>query len=356
MASSEEKCIAFLWSGLPDYAARLIGAYVNGNTCKVLVIATPPSVPIHGMEQSLGQKIHWIENNSIDVSWQSLGCKIPDLVFQGGWARPGFDILAAQARERGAKIILMNDQDWTGSFVQRVVDPMRHRFKYHKRFDGVFTAGRLGVRYHTMMGYDPKIIFSGLYGADPSLFGGGRKLTTRPKTFLFVGQLIERKNILALTQAFLNMSSDCPEWTLRICGDGALRSELPEHPKIQIEGFVQPEALSMVLQSSRCLVLPSFQEHWGLVVHEAALSGCALALSNRIGSRQDLCGEKNAVLFSPQHPESLESALRSIASWNDGRWDQAEIESRQLATGFGPDQFRKSVEKFVDLSASQRAF
>jgi glycosyltransferase involved in cell wall biosynthesis len=343
-----------MWSGLPDYGARLIKGFIDLNLCKVTVIATLPNVPIEGMESSLGQKVKWVTGGARDVDWPSLGVSRPDVVFQGGWAEPAFNQLARTARAKGTKVVLMIDHDWTGSLRQKFVDPIRHWLFLRRRFDAILTTGQLGLKFCLAMGYPLENIGTGLYGADPNLFNGGTSLRLRPKTFLFVGQLIKRKKVLPLAHAFLNIADDCPEWSLRICGSGELRSQLPTHPRIQVEGFVQPRELANLLRESRCLVLPSYREHWGLVVHEAALSGCALALSNRIGSRDDLAGVANAVIFEPSDEKAMALALRKIATWSDSAWLKAEAESRRLAEGFGPQQFGAAVQSLVEKTTGKQ--
>jgi glycosyltransferase involved in cell wall biosynthesis len=345
--------VAFLWSGLPDYGARQLRAFIDSCDSEVSVIATKPKVPIAGMEKSLGQKIHWLDDSEQSVTWPTLGLGIPAIIFQGGWAKPQFNLLASAARNKGARVILMNDQDWTGGFVQRFVDPLRHRLKYLHRFDGALTTGQLGTRYCTAMGFPPARVLHGLYGSDPSLFKNGAALQQREKKLLFIGQLVERKNVLALARAFLRLANDFPEWILQICGSGVLKDQLPVHRSIQTQDFVQPTQLTHILRESRCLVLPSFVEHWGLVVHEATLSGCALALSKTIGSRMDLASHQNAVFFSPHNEREIENSLREILSWNDLQWQGAQEQSLRLAASFGPRVFAESVQKLIDLTLAR---
>ena len=335
--------VVFMWAGLPDYGARLISAFIKSGTADVQVIATRPAVPIRGMEQSLGQAVHWIDD-VVQASWQGLGLGVPDVVFQGGWAQSSFNALATEARQQGAKIVLMNDQNWQGGLRQYVMDPLRYRLKYLKLFDAVFVPGKSGARYARAIGFQASRVVTGLYGADPVVFHGGAALTKRPKNFLFVGQLIARKNILNLVQAFSTMAADFPDWTLNICGSGELQTQISDHRQINVQGFVQPAELAEKLRESRCLVLPSLEEHWGLVVHEAACCGCALALSSAVGSKNDLMAE----IFDPRDVKSMEKVLRRIAAWSVGEWQSVEITSRQAALQFGPAQFVHSAQQLVD--------
>ncbi|MEY4403905.1 MAG: hypothetical protein RIR91_1940, partial [Verrucomicrobiota bacterium] len=60
--------VAFSWQGLPQYAARQLRPAIArlGQPCAV--VGTRPAVPIQGMEESLGQPIHWVESSQ-SVRW-----------------------------------------------------------------------------------------------------------------------------------------------------------------------------------------------------------------------------------------------------------------------------------------------
>ena len=340
--------LAFAWSGLPDYAARCIRAVIDRRGGGVTVIGTRPRVPIEGMEASLGQSVHWVDGHDRSITWHRFGMTPPKVFIQGGHFLPAFNALGRQARLAGACVVLASDQNWTGSWRQRFVDPIRARLMSKPRFDGVFVAGNSGERYYRGMSFPKEAIVQGMYGADPIIFNEGPPLRDRPKQLIFVGQFIQRKNVVALTKAFVRFSMDYPDWMLRICGSGEMRDLLPTHAGIQVEDFVQPPQLAALLRESRCLVLPSLREHWGLVVHEAALSGCALALTDVVGAAADLARAENAALFPPGDETAIEHALRTIATWNRVQWDQAETVSRALARKFGPERFADAVDQIVD--------
>jgi glycosyltransferase involved in cell wall biosynthesis len=348
MGSNLQRKVVFMWSGLPDYAARSISEFIKSSNFKVHVIATRPQVPIEGMEKSLGQPVIWINGYDKKLSWQKLSLERPEIVFQGGWAHPAFNRLAGEARNSGAKTILMNDQNWIGGLRHSFFEPLRYKLFHRKKFDGTFVPGKSGRRFAQALGFGKDRIVEGLYGADAEIFTAGQSLGPREKRFIFVGQLIPRKNILLLVEAFISLAHEFPQWSLDIVGSGPLGEHIPKHPKISVQGFLQPAALARELQKSRCLVLPSHEEHWGLVVHEAALCGCALALSTAIGSADDLATPENSVLFASKDREALSSALRNIASWTEHKWQQTEQTSGALARKFGPRLFAKSAQTLIE--------
>lgn len=341
--------LGFLWSGFPDYAARCVRRVIDRGKYSVSVLGTRPSVPIKGTELSLGQSVTWVDPTARPVSWEELGLTLPDIVFQGGYYIPAFNALRKQCRQAGGNAVLMSDQNWHGALRQHTIDRLRHRLFIRGNFDSIFVPGASGIEFSRRMGYPADRRVAGMYGADCSLFHGGPPLDQRPKSFIFVGQFIARKNCLGLARAFLRFVTNHPDWRLRMCGAGAQRHEIPDHPSILVEDFVQPRQLAEILRGTRCLVLPSLDEHWGLVVHEAALSGCALALSDVVGAGVDLVTAKNGVLFRPGNETQIEEALRRIAGWDSVQWRTAEAASLQRARQFGPEPFADAVERIVEM-------
>jgi glycosyltransferase involved in cell wall biosynthesis len=204
-------------------------------------------------------------------------------------------------------------------------------------------------------GFPDSKVVEGLNGADPGLFFGGPPLNLRPKTFLFVGQLIPRKDVLTLARVFLQFNAAQPGWTLRICGSGELRALIPSHDAIIVEDFVQPEDLVARYHQSRFLVLPSLVEAWGLVVHEAALCGCGLILSDAIGSIDDLSNSKNCISFKAGNEDDLYRALVAASKFDEIRLVEAEAASRELSLRFGPERFARAANGLVKKFTGEKS-
>jgi len=338
--------IAFAWPGLPDYAARCIRAVID-RQIHVTVIGTRPEVPIEGMEASLGQQVRWIDGHDIPLTFEKLGLDPPEIFFCGGYAVPAMRSLTADCNERGIPVILLSDNYLHGSLMSRAAVALRHRLILRRRYSGIFVPGEAGRAYALAMGYRPAQIRTGLYSADPTLFHDGPPLCDRRKRFLFVGSFIDRKNVLVLTEAFIRFAQSHPDWELCLCGSGPLKARIPEFDRILVHDFVQPHQLAEMMQEARCLVLPSLKEHFGLVVHEAALSGCALALSDAVGAGADLATADNAIVFHNGDTAAIQRTLDKMAGWSDAQWRRAERNSVDLAARISPGHFANSIEAFV---------
>ncbi len=338
--------IAFSWRGLPFYAACLLSRAIQtlGEDCDV--IGTPPSVPVKGMEQALSSPICWIDHEK-PTRWANHGLDIPKIFFQSGWGYPAINSLGDEVHRNGGRVIGMSDTNWRGDFRQIVLGTLAFRMRLRSKFDVMLVPGSEGRRLMRLYGFADDDIYEGMYGANPDVFAGGQPLTSRPKEFLYVGQFVERKNILRLARVFIRFAEQRPDWQLRLCGSGDLRDQIPQHPNIIVQDFLQADKLSALFRNARIFVLPSLIEAWGLVVHEAALSGCALLLSDKIGSASDLAGKNNALSFVATDDESLLSALHKAAAMNDNQLEAAGSESRALACKFGPERFAHEVASIV---------
>jgi len=336
---------AFSWHGLPQYAARQLAAASAelGQDCPV--VGSRAQVPIQGVEAALGRPVHWVEA-SHPTTWRELGLDVPRVFFQSGWAYPAFNSLGDEVRAAGGKVCLLMDNNWRGDLRQLVGAPW-FRLCQRRKFAAVLVPGKSGRRLARWYGMPDEKIFEGMYGADPRLFFNGPPLIERPRRILFVGQYIERKGCVPLAQAFAAVAARLPGWELCMYGSGPLQSAIPAHPAIKVMGFVQPEQLGELYRQARVFALPSNSEAWGLVVHEAALSGCQLLLSDAVGSAADFATHVNAELFKTNDFSSLVAALLKLAKVNDQGLVQAQAASVAAAQSHGPQRFASAVHTIV---------
>ena len=129
-------------------------------------------------------------------------------------------------------------------------------------------------------------------------------------SFLYVGRLIELKNIIKIVEVF--NKNGLP---LTIVGDGSLKNEISNLAKsnISILGRIENEKLCEIYLQHSVFILPSFSEPWGLVLEEALQYNCALVVSNCVSSYPELVEEPNTgVLFDPYSEESISSAIQKV--------------------------------------------
>ena len=137
-------------------------------------------------------------------------------------------------------------------------------------------------------------------------------ITSEP-VFLFCGQMIARKGIDLLLEAFAQL----PRGRLLLVGRKAdlpqLLAPLPAHIRERIEyaGFQSPEELPRFFARADVFVLPSRHDGWGVVVNQALGAGLPILCSDRVGAGLDLVApEVNGLRFAAGDAGALAAALR----------------------------------------------
>lgn len=334
--------VAIAWHGLPLYAASAIAAAIGEGRRPIDVIATRPLVPAEGMEEVIRQPVMWIEAGD-RPTFRSWHRAVPRVLFISGWSVPSFRSLAGEVKRAGGRVVGMVDNSFRGD-LRQCVGAVAYRVLYRSLFDHVWVPGRAATRLMQFYGVPRARISQGLYTCDSSIFRHTAQLVERPCRFTFAGQLTERKNVTRLCRAFIRFheqgGSGCE---LEIFGSGPLRESLPRHSAIRIHDFAMPARLAVAFNESRCLVLPSVIDHWGVVVHEAASCGMLLIVSDSTGAAEDLCAPANSRIIRADSEDDLVAAFRWAAAMSRDGLAHGSRTSLELAGAFST---RLWVEKF----------
>jgi glycosyltransferase involved in cell wall biosynthesis len=142
--------------------------------------------------------------------------------------------------------------------------------------------------------------------------------------FLYVGQLIERKNVGALIRAFAGISAKA---TLDIAGDGAemdalraLARSLGVEERVRFHGFLDEPGIVELLSRTHTLVLPSTEEVYGFTALEAFVAGLQVIVSARAGIAPNLEGRAGTWVVEPAIEsirEALGEARDAWTGWQD---------------------------------------
>ena len=339
--------ICITWSGFPQYAARCVAEFACKSHAKVVVLATRSHVPLENIEKYAGAHVHvsWVDSHDSRSLQEVLG-GIPDVVVQSGWATAAFARWGKECKRHGGRVICMVDNNFMPSWLEWI-RAVRFQLFLEHCFDGFMVPGESGQQLLRFYGVPERLIRTGVYAADTDFFRCLCPLSQRPKRFLFVGQLIHRKNVLRLCEVFLRVYTRHPDWELVICGCGELRNQIPHHSAIIVQDFIQPENLCAIYNEARCFVLPSKKEHWGVVVHEAALCGCFLLLSEHVGAIHDLADTVNSFSFDPGSADEFECCMERVVTLSDKEMQFAETRSMDIATRFSPAYFSESLIRLL---------
>jgi alpha-1,3-rhamnosyl/mannosyltransferase len=166
------------------------------------------------------------------------------------------------------------------------------------------------------LGVDPRRIVLCPPGAPPWT---PREAPPSPGYLLFFGTLEPRKNIGGLLDAYERLirarpsppelvlagraSEDARDWIARIG-----REPLAGH--VRHLGYVDPADRQTLYTGARLLVLPSFEEGFGMPVLEAMTLGVPVVASNR-GSLPEVLGDAGE-LVDPDDTEALAAAMARL--------------------------------------------
>ena len=137
---------------------------------------------------------------------------------------------------------------------------------------------------------------------------------------IYVGRLIEHKNIDLVIRALKHVQSEVPDVKVLIVGDGpemnnltSLARELDLNQSIRFLGFLEDHnyALSL-MKSSRIFVSPSTREGFGMAALEANACGIPVVTVNHdMNAVMDLIGEDTGLICQPNEAE-LSQAILSL--------------------------------------------
>ena len=154
-------------------------------------------------------------------------------------------------------------------------------------------------------------------GVDLGRFQAGDAVAARERLgltgagpfYLCVGTLDERKNVLALAEAFEQLGAG----QLVLVGDGPLRERLAGRPGVQLAGRVPHTEIPDWIAACDVLCQPSLEEPFGQAILEAmACERPVLATS--VGGPPEFVTAEAGVLVDPRSVESIREGLERAAA------------------------------------------
>ena len=138
-----------------------------------------------------------------------------------------------------------------------------------------------------------------------------RELGCSPQgtSFLCLGSLTERKNVLRLARVFEQRG----EGTLTFVGDGPLRGALEGRPGIRLVGRVEHDAVPAWIAASDIVCQPSVSEPFGLATLEAMASARSVVATS-VGGPPEFLTPEAGVLVDPLDEDELAAALAEAAA------------------------------------------
>lgn len=284
--------------------------------------------------------------------WKTLKRVIPfkpDVINLPGYYEPAMVMVQMLCRLMGIKVILSIDStesDNTNVWYREAIKKFIIR-----QADGFFCYGTLAADYMIKLGAKPEQILMRNNAVnnevvrqihdqtDVGLLKRKHGIKT-DKNFIYVGRLMEIKNVIRLLEAYQQLDTD--ECGLILVGEGKVKERIlafiAKYNLINVYFIsAQPwQEVPKFLALANVLVLPSYSEPWGLVVNEAMACGKAVIISNKCGCANDLVRHnKNGFTFDPFDVNQLRNNMDYFLQ-NPARTIEFGTESEKIIAGYHP--------------------
>ncbi len=152
--------------------------------------------------------------------------------------------------------------------------------------------------------------------------------------FVSIGSLIKRKGFNILIEAFKELD-DLPI-QLTIVGDGPEKKNLQQlidkyelHEKVELVGTKCRDEIRNIFRNSKCFVLPSYNETFGVVYIEALASGLPV-IATSCGGPETFITKEDGILIPINNIQALVDALKDMFL-NINVYDKKKISERCIS-------------------------
>ncbi len=312
----EEKVRHWLWRANPDYRSAVVPAW---------------TVPLPGpVARRLDAPMAWLKPGSAAMILRDADA----LIIQNWW-QPANLWCAWVGRRRGVPYLLYAESTLQSRRFAR--GPLAWLRSFVFRHAGaVVVPGPAAAAAAVSDGTPARRVVESVNSIDLAQFDR-RVRDLRPDEdesgpehrFVYVGQLIARKNVGTLIRAFAACSTKA---TLDIAGDGvemdelaALGSSLGVADRVRFHGHLDETGIVELLARTHTLVLPSTEEVYGFTALEAYVAGLQVIVSGRAGIAANLAGKNGTWIVEPTE-EGVSAALdRARDTWT-GWLDDVDVD------------------------------
>ena len=315
MKEQSKTHILFLYTELAGYLVACLNFLASNYPVEIKLVHWPVNdeAPFNF---DFHQNIEVLEKSSISESaLNEISIAFnPKIIYVSGWVDKSYRKVVASFRKRNIPIILGNDNPWKGNLKQRIAC-LISLFYMKPYYSHAWVPGRGQYEFARRLQFPEKNILLGFYSADVSLFKNeSNQSRDLSKTVLYAGRFLDWKGVRELYQSFRELKEESPNnWKLLMIGRGPLKSELESEKGVEIRDFIQPNELRNIMQNVGAFCLPSYEEHWGVAVHEAAAAGCPLLLSDGVQAGSVfLKNGFNGYLFEAKNKIALKNSLEKL--------------------------------------------
>ena len=220
-----------------------------------------------------------------------------------------------------------------------------------KYYDCYWVPGNSSVSLLKSFQVRNEKIFTGLYSFNNRIFRASKKLESRAPNFVFIGQLINRKNFFLLIKSFLLFKiNNNNNSKLFIIGNNVNKLNLNKYKNKNIFFKLNqsPAETSKILNKCRYFILPSRVDHWPLAFLEAIACGCVPIVSENVGSISDFkCGD-NIIVLPNLKKKTLSNIFLSVLDFDRLRLSSIEKINKNISKKYSNDNFLLNFNKIIN--------
>lgn len=302
----------------------------------------------------LGKPDSNFANSYIDIPYQSgllstISKINPDIIISDGFFQWTF---AAILKSYHRKICIFYERT---EFVERNAPKWRilYRKLIGKFVDGFLINGSLTRKYLDNIGFSNTPKVEGCMVADceglskavenctesiKSCLKKNLNIKDNGLTFIFVGQLVERKGIKELLEGWCEHIRNYSNDTIIVAGEGILHKELREkynnETSIKLIGQISYDHIAEYLAISDVSVMPTLEDNWSLVIPEAMACEKPVATTPYNGCHVELIEEgKNGYVFDPLMKSNI---VKMFASFHNANLSDMGRKSKEIISNYTP--------------------
>jgi glycosyltransferase involved in cell wall biosynthesis len=286
-----------------------------------------------------------------------------DVVIIGGCSDITSQLAFFTSKILQTPIILWSEGiEMSPSILGKLILPLTKYFV--KRCDAIIVPGTMSRDFHFKLGAELKKIFIAPNTVDnKKIIDEIEKLRpnrselrakqgySNEKIILSISQIIERKGIRYLIDAFKKINQYDTNVLLLIIGDGELKDELKNYclrnnlSNVIFTGWVSEKEKMMYYSIANLFVLPTLSDVWGLSINEAMVCELPVITTTEAGCSQDLIVPGlNGYDIEPRDADQLFKSIKCIILENSD--NKMGFESKKIIQN--NFTVEKTVQGFVD--------
>lgn len=323
--------VLLLWSPLADYSVACFEKLAERKDIEIYLVHQPgePDAPYSQFDLRFFRKVLVYQRENEKKIHEFCMSLRPDIIMMSSWNYPFYMSVAKESKRKGSYIISTFDGQWKATLKQRIgilISP----FFLKPAIDNFFVPGDRQASFARKLGYKNPLL--GYYSARTDQFRNNTRSNRRHK-FIFVGRLVPVKGIEYLIEAYKEYRRLVSRpWDLIIVGKGRLNGICKNIAGVDMKEFIQPKDLPGIFSQATCLVLPSFFEPWGVVIHEAVTSGLSVICSHECGASTMFVRDgQNGYIINPDQ-SSLVHAMKKMSAQTNASLEQMSSTSQILGS------------------------